>query len=48
VVRIDDAVVVQTGDGQLRAQRVQLAGEDECNGNDWARRHGVAEGMRLT
>lgn len=48
IVGIEEAVVVQTGSGRLRLQRVQLAGEDECNGNDWARRHGVAEGMRLT
>jgi len=44
VVAVDDAVVVQTGAGRLRATRVQLAGEDEQDGGEWARRHGVTEG----
>jgi methionyl-tRNA formyltransferase len=44
VVAVDDAVVVQTGAGRLRAIRVQLAGEDELDGGEWARRHGVTEG----
>jgi methionyl-tRNA formyltransferase len=47
VVGIDDAVVVQTGAGRLRALRVQLAGEDEVDGGEWARRHAVAEGTAL-
>jgi UDP-4-amino-4-deoxy-L-arabinose formyltransferase/UDP-glucuronic acid dehydrogenase (UDP-4-keto-hexauronic acid decarboxylating) len=48
VVQSGGALIVQTGGGRLCVQRVQLTGEDECNGDAWARRHGVAEGMRLT
>jgi methionyl-tRNA formyltransferase len=47
VLEIDDGMVVQTGAGRLRVLRVQLAGEDEADGGEWARRHGVAEGMAL-
>lgn len=48
VVTAGEALTVQTGGGRLSLQRVELAGEDEFNGATWARRHGVAEGMRLT
>ena len=48
VVERDADLVVQTGAGRLRALRVQLDGEDEVDGDTWARRHGVAEGMPLT
>lgn len=48
VMAIDDGLVVQTGAGCVRALRVQLAGEDEADGGEWARRHGVAEGMALS
>ncbi len=44
VLGVDDAVLVQTGSGRLRAMRMQLAGEDELDGGEWARRHGVTEG----
>jgi methionyl-tRNA formyltransferase len=47
VFGVDDGLTVQTGAGRLRALRVQLAGEDEADGGEWARRHGVAEGMAL-
>jgi methionyl-tRNA formyltransferase len=48
VVGIDDGLVVETGAGRLRALRVQCAGEDEVDGGEWARRHGVAAGRALS
>jgi len=48
VLRIDEAVTVQTGAGRLRGLRLQLADEQESDAGDWARRHGLAEGMQLT
>jgi methionyl-tRNA formyltransferase len=48
VVGIDDGVVVQTGTGSLRLLRVQAADDDEHPAGEWARRAGIAEGMRLT
>jgi methionyl-tRNA formyltransferase len=47
VLAIDDGLVVQTGAGRLRAQRVQLAGEDEVDAAAWAQAHGVAAGTVL-
>jgi methionyl-tRNA formyltransferase len=48
VVAIDDGLVMQAGRGRLRALRVQLAGEPEADGAEWARRHGVKEGTQFT
>ena len=48
VVGIDDGLVVETGAGRLRALRVQFAGEDEVDGGEWARRHGVVAGRALS
>jgi len=48
VVAIDDGLVMQAGRGRLRALRVQLAGEPEADGGEWARRHGVEEGTQFT
>lgn len=47
VLGVGDGVVVQTGAGRLRLLRLQLAGEDECDAAQWARRHHLTEGMRF-
>ena len=47
VVAIDRGLLVQTASGRVRAVRVQLAGEPEADGGEWARRHGVMEGTEL-
>lgn len=48
IAGIDDGVVVQAGAGRLRLLRVRAADDDERPAAEWARRAGVAEGMRLT
>ncbi len=47
VVGTDDGVIVQTGEGRLRALRVQPAGAEELPALEWARRAGVTEGTVL-
>jgi methionyl-tRNA formyltransferase len=39
---------VQTGSGPLQLLRVQLEGEAELSGREWADRHAVDEGAHLT
>jgi methionyl-tRNA formyltransferase len=48
IVSCSPALRVQTGNGLLELRRVQLEGEAELTGNDWARRHDLKEGARLT
>ncbi|MGH7785525.1 MAG: formyltransferase [Candidatus Binatia bacterium] len=49
IVGIDDeGFTLQTGDGGLRALRVQLDGEPESTAAAWARRHDVKEGTVFT
>ncbi len=47
VVGVDKSLFVQAGRGRLGMRRVQLGGAEECDAVDWARQHGVVEGMRL-
>lgn len=47
IVSVDPALVIATGDGRLRAVRVQGEGGDEMDGARWAHRHGVTKGRVL-
>lgn len=47
VVAVDDGIDVVTGCGRLRLKRVQLAGEDELDAAEWARRHALRPGVVL-
>lgn len=47
VAAVTPAVRVQCGDGLLEMHRVQLDGEDEMPGSEWARRHALQQGEQL-
>jgi methionyl-tRNA formyltransferase len=47
VVAVAPTVQVQTSAGVLELCRVQLEGDAEMSGNEWARRYGVEKGVRL-
>lgn len=47
VIAIEPDLIVHAGQGVLRVGRVQLAGEVELSGAEWARRHGVKEGAHF-
>jgi methionyl-tRNA formyltransferase len=48
ILTVRPEVAVQTGHGVVRLTRVQLAGDPEQSGVQWAERHAVREGDRLT
>jgi methionyl-tRNA formyltransferase len=48
VVAVQPELTVHAGRGALQLTRVQLEGESELPGAQWAERHGVREGDRLT
>jgi methionyl-tRNA formyltransferase len=47
IVAVHPELHVQTGDGVLRVLRLQLAGEAERSGAEWAAHHAIREGERL-
>lgn len=48
IVGVEGGLIVQTRKGHLVATRVQIAGEPEVSGTEFARRYGVGKGSRLT
>lgn len=47
VLGVVPGFVVQAGSGSVTLERVQLAGEVEMTGSEWAARHAVREGVTL-
>jgi methionyl-tRNA formyltransferase len=47
IVALQPQPRVQTGDGLIALERVQLEGDAERAGAEWAQRHGVQEGAQL-
>jgi len=48
VIAVAPQLEVQTGRGPVRLIRVQLDGDDELSGVQWAERYSIREGVRLT
>jgi methionyl-tRNA formyltransferase len=48
ILAVRPEVAVQSGAGVLQLRRVQLEGDAECSGAQWAERYRVREGERLT
>ena len=48
ILAVRPELVVQTGSGALQLMRVQLEGDPELHGAQWAERYSVREGDRLT
>ncbi len=48
IISVTPQVRVQTGSDLLQLLRVQLEGEEELSGPQWAKRHGAGEGVQLT
>ena len=48
VIAVRPELTVQTGNGALQLLRVQLEGDPELSGTQWAERYSVREGDRLT
>jgi len=47
VVQVTPELVVRTGDGAVTLERVQLDGDAEMSGSEWAALHAVREGVTL-
>ena len=48
IIATEPELQVQTGNGPLRLLRVQLEGEPEVPGTEWARRYGIEKGVLFT